>query len=260
MKVSGYIDILLQEFNQYYTDLCLSEQLDEFGIHELRVAYKQIFALYKILFFISPECTLGIKEDIQQLKYIFKKSGEIRDRQIILSLVTNLRTLDKKQELIKMIHKDLNKLGKSFTLAIRDYSYNYIRMHLHQTFSILDVMKKSSFLRQIEEISEQYNQKIERTVASKNIDFHKVRHFVKQQYYLLEMYNHLTRNKYDLMVLKRLKKLGKLLGDWHDLIILKNYLTYVHVEISQDVITKVDKKAHQYIMEIKPILPILFSA
>ncbi len=251
MKVSGYIDVLLHEFDRYYVDLCSNEHLDEVSIHELRVAYKQIFALYKVLLFIAPQYSQGIMEDMQILKGMFKKSGEIRDRHIILNLVSLESFLENKGDLVKVLHKEIKQLEKEFSDSFQNYSYSLMRMHLYQTFSVLDGMKKSVFSNLIEDISELYNRKIERVVTSEKTDFHKIRRYVKQQFYILDMYDHLTKKQHNRIFLRRLKKVGKLLGEWHDHVILKKYLEDMANQVSLLYLEDIDKRADGMLKEMK---------
>ncbi len=256
MKFSGYIDGLLYNFDLYYVDIC--QNAEENSIHEMRVILKQVFALDKILHIATQEYPDFAKEDLQKLQSIFKLTGEIRDRHIIISLIPKLLPDKSYGKIVKKVRNEIADYEKKLVISDVDYNFEDIRKHLFKAFSVIDGVKETDLYKHVNAFVAKRNLLMRKGILSGKINYHKIRKYIKREYYVLHMFNKLMHTHRNVKKLSKLKKMGKKLGDWHDLMILKQYLEHSDMELSKKNKNKIDKEIRELVIKIRPeVIPVI---
>ncbi|MEN8121017.1 MAG: CHAD domain-containing protein [Bacteroidota bacterium] len=201
---------------------------NEKAIHDMRVSIKRLSLLYRFLDFCSDN-QFCAKKKARLIDKVFKSAGPLRDVQIQLSILDNLK------EEIGTAYYNLNEVLKSKEkLGIRDFkkkSNSFVAHEINHLFNFSEAVLKiiidfPALPLAFDNYDDNRRQKIRCLLKSneQNINFHKVRKKVKDITYLAEIQQIYEDKPNDELML--LKLLGRKLGDWHDIeVFLKGLAT-----------------------------------
>lgn len=198
---------------------------DERSLHRLRVGMKQSKALFKFL--RKQYKKHKLKEASNALKVIFRAAGEIREYQLILKWLR-----DNEYRFIEEAHfneQELKKLKEYFHSCLPGYKKD-----------IKDIFAKA------EKYAEETNEKIAaKYVAGLYVklekmrmkdlpvkEWHELRKLIKQWIYSIDWIKKKQAGKYE-KVLEYYENLQRVIGDWHDIEIVKETLTEKQVYLSR---------------------------
>jgi len=190
-------------------------KIAEEDIHKLRVAIKKIKSFSKLILFCVPD--FNSKKFLKEYNQIFKIAGKVRELQLEISMLKKFhllhsiknytdhlkKALKKKKHLLFSIANTamVYKLEKKYELIFPCFN----RVSTNKVKQFLD--KKSSGIRKLME-----------TGNLKKEEAHRLRKVLKEFYYTLLIFCEKDdRFKY-------LDEFQELLGQWHNDVVLKDYL------------------------------------
>lgn len=205
------------------------------AVHNFRVGVKRLTALYYFLNEINPD--LSAKQILKPYRSLFKPTGNIRDWQIALHLVQNLAKVNAADseilpELIKALRARIRQDYRRFQKYVQAHDRRAIRMPTIRGIGVsetaifrykprvlnnifLEILRTESAM-----IVETSNRANTGTNMKMNMQmWHKKRILIKRYRHTLEAFCFCPSHKADEDVLKQMKILEQLLGDWHDRVI-----------------------------------------
>jgi len=231
---------LLTEFKSNYANMMA--KMDETSIHDLRVNNKKINALFFLLESLKPS-QFKLNKDSKELFQFFKKIGKIRDYQVAQIV------LKKYENYLNQNFNDCLRLFRSDIVKNKRNFKNWLKQHdikpfltrqnklVKTTYEIQDEFLKSKGISLVNKLKREIIFENERNYKV----WHKRRILLKKLRYLMEALKFSLKdwNKFD-QLLKRVKLLEELLGDWHDLLITET-LFKGHLSITLSNLTLLKK-------------------
>lgn len=227
--LSFYVDISKKYLIEYYNSLqkeCagyaskINNEFKRKDIHDFRVAVKKINAFKAFIKFIEPEFEIREKE----LEKIYKSAGGLRTLTLLKKDIKDLKLYD-------------NQWKKYFRENFKKEKEGYSRI-----YGEFEKVKKEKFHGQADKISFMITEenKLEESAGkyinslfssineisnyTSQISFHDIRKLMKELGYnyslLSEAFYYLT----DEMFISDINNLNKILGKWHDKVILKKFI------------------------------------
>lgn len=206
----------------------IRKKYDENAIHKLRVNIKKLRALFRFLEQNVAENQVDAKALLKEIKSLFKAAGAIRDVQV-------------QQNLLSFYNDKMNKKHKEFALYL-DRKGQSAKENFARTLNKFDMKsmdKKQDVLKDVLEnidkeriekaklnfVDERYNRIHGLLQEEKDDDkIHKIRIALKEANYILAIlkkYKSVTPQAKT--ALKKLKKIGETLGNWHDRVVFLEY-------------------------------------
>jgi len=240
MEHQTLLSYLLNHYNQLTSNLNKATSPDNTeAIHDIRVSIKRLNALFKYLSFANQA---EMKSPDRKLRHLFKASGKLRDAQVQQQLLATYE--QSTQRKFVRLH--------TYILRVELYSEFEFIIELNKTNkrklnTFLDnaqTFLKKAVILEIETSAIQFIHKtfhdIDLLLPLYNDDaaIHNIRKLVKTIVYILEI-NAIT-SKEDLLrvPLKKIKKLGEMLGHWHDLAVMLQFLRQYEIECKRSGLTK----------------------
>lgn len=243
MKLSTYIRRQLNVFNTNL-QLALYNQ-DREVIHDLRVALKRVFALQNILKMCVRDYEESYRIYFLEIRTIFKFIGEIRDHQLMvewaerwLSESDFLDFEKERQSKIKIVAREINRYVERVNL-------NKSNLNLIKVFVTLDVIRPAYVKGVTEKYIGRNEGRILLELSTVNCNYHLIRKWVKEQYYLLQFLQDVLKVNVCDGVLKGKRELGKDIGEWHDLMVFCRCLNGCSVVVNNSVLAKLNKTAEE---------------
>jgi CHAD domain-containing protein len=241
MKLRTYVNKRLNEFQTNLDEVVLS--LDKEAIHDLRVALKRIFALRKIL----KSCVRDYNESYAfyflEVKTIFKYTGIIRDNQLMIENAIKCLNEEEYMEFSSVRNEQLQTAKKGLYTYLNSIDLKRVRKDLLKVFGVLDVVRAEYMIK----VTQQYTGKNEGRIVlqfnTTNCNYHLIRKWVKEQFYLLQVLNDVFKINGSYKLINRKKELGKVLGDWHDIRVLERHLKDAALGVSNHAVAKLDRDA-----------------
>jgi CHAD domain-containing protein len=201
-----------------------SKTADIDAIHEMRVCLKRLNTLFRMLNY-TKKSNFRLKKCFKPMRQIFKKSGPVRDFQVQVVLVEQLKQIffidDRLSSLISderdRLVVEYLKITKSFNLLKTKRSFKIIERYLtnwneNEIEKHLEAFERSRFLF-IEKYSNPENDAF---------NLHCARKMIKDLAYIMEMLKSVAT--VDNSYLVKYKEAGHILGDWHDRAVLHDFL------------------------------------
>lgn len=228
---------------RYYNSLC-RECISESGkinkhykasiIHKFRVSVKKLRAFYSLIIFIDKSFKLKNKN----LDKIYKSAGKLRSMTLLKKELKNLELYDDKWKVFfkkkikssriqytslhsdvnKKLRKDLNNNGDKILKILENCNNidNFLILYLNTSLNALKHFTASE--------------------EGEKIALHNLRKQSKECAYNYELIHKIFSHTPDLVFLKKLNKLNKELGVWHDKIVFRKFILHNLVnELSQKV-------------------------
>jgi len=198
---------------------------DANALHDLRVSIKRISALLKMLNYRKVS-NFRLKKCHPSLNFIFKTAAPVRDFQVLEELIIAYQTYPDLKNDAFTISTEILKIQ-----AIKDFFFYTKKFNYFEIIRIFRIIE--NYLNQINE-EELYNQMsnfrmnhfkllIEFSNSeSKKYNLHKARKVIKEICYLMEMSKIESDNDKDRFQVY--KEAGRCLGDWHDRLVLQEFL------------------------------------
>lgn len=248
MKLGTYVNKRLNEFQTNLDEVVRS--MDKEAIHDLRVALKRIFALRKIL----KSCVCDYNESYAfyflEVKTIFKYTGIIRDNQLMMENGEKCLNEDEYLEFCTLRNEQIQIAKKGLHTYLNSIDLKKVRKDLLKIFGVLDVVRPEYMIK----VTQQYTGKNEGRIVlqfnTMNCNYHLIRKWVKEQFYLLQFLNDVFKINGSYKLINRKKELGKLLGDWHDIRVLERHLKDAALGITNHAVAKLDREARNMIKSI----------
>jgi len=203
---------------------------NEKAIHDMRVSIKRLRLIYRFLDFVSDK-QFCAKKKSKLLVNIFKSAGPLRDVQIQLSILEELKEDLKSNypNLNEFLNIKLKEGIKKFREKGVTFNVNEIDQLFNFSEAVLKIIIDFPDLQQaFENYKKNRQQKIQTLLknAKNKVDFHQVRKRIKDLTYLAEIQQIQIEKPNDEVI--HLKLLGKKLGDWHDIEVFLNELSSVN--------------------------------
>ncbi len=208
----------------------VTESFDADAIHDMRVAFKRIRAVYLLAEHIDHKA-FSARVNEGKLRLLFRYSGRMRDAQVQQELIARLA-----EENHTTCHEYMSHLEKLEKKAIRKFR-TFISTIDAGTELAAGAEKAGQLFQQsgpetirthlitiVDELFEKATQL--RSTGNSDETLHEIRRRLKQCHYLLSTFStddpELPRLK---TTLKRLDKVNEMLGDWHDHVVAVEYLS-----------------------------------
>lgn len=194
---------------------------DADAVHDMRVAFKRIRAVYLLMERLLPE-DFNMEEAEGVLRELFRLSGRMRDAQVQLCLLevheTNLSTtfgeykaflMKTEKKSVKKFHEYLHKSDAESDLKNKQQQTS----HLISTAG--DNQIRQQIILFVNELM--YTAHNMHTDQDKDENLHEIRRKLKQCHYLLSVFDPNDAGLPEINTrIKRLDKANDLLGAWHD--------------------------------------------
>lgn len=209
-------------FNNYKLAL---KTTDVETIHDLRVSIKRMDTLFRMLNY-NTNTNFRLKQSFKPIKLVFKKTGKIRDFQIFVKLLEMFQQemeFDYSSIISRCTHKAEN-LAEDFMKSTQLSNYQLLRRNLNTFERYINLQSDPELIRKMEG-QRRFSEKIYNNYSNpnnENLNLHRARKAIKDLSYLIEMLY--TENEAVEELQIKYKQFGRLLGDWHDLATLHNFL------------------------------------
>lgn len=226
-EIIDYLSTHCELFTENFRKV--TDSFDADAIHDMRVAFKRIRAVYLLAEHIGHKA-FSARSNEGKLRLLFRYSGRMRDTQVQQELI--LRVAEEHHttchEYIGHLQKLENKAIRKFRDFISTIDAGYelatgaekARMLFQQSDP---ETIRTHLIRIVDELFEKAGQL--RSADQSDDNLHEIRRRLKQCHYLLSTFSStdpdLPRLK---TTLKRLDKINEMLGDWHDLVVAAEYL------------------------------------
>lgn len=226
-EIIDYLSTHCELFTENFRKV--TDSFDADAIHDMRVAFKRIRAVYLLAEHIDHKA-FSARSNEGKLRLLFRYSGRMRDTQVQQELI--LRVAEEHHttchEYIGHLQKLENKAIRKFRDFISTIDAGYelatgaekARMLFQQSDP---ETIRTHLIRIVDELFEKASQL--RSADQSDDNLHEIRRRLKQCHYLLSTFSStdpdLPRLK---TTLKRLDKINEMLGDWHDLVVAAEYL------------------------------------
>jgi|GEM_PF-5422320 CHAD domain-containing protein len=195
------------------------------SVHDLRIAIKRLNALVQLIN-SNKSSNYILTRNFAQLKRLFKAAGSLRDFQVLEELLLNYsKTFSSISKIISAQFQN-NKYNaqKEFLVFINNYDHFDLNRVLKCIIKHIQKLENDLLEIHIQNICQNNMLKLMKYSIpdSKEYNLHSARKVVKNFAYWQEMeYNESTQNNYSY---EKLKEAGRYLGNWHDRMVLYNFL------------------------------------
>ena len=228
MEVQSFIRVLEEHYTVFRALFAESVvNPSEEVIHCMRRELKYIFAMIHFIEDLSPMNDL--LSITNPLKRIAKKSGKVRDRQIILNLMETHPQVNNSPLLDEINATILTKQQKYSEFAQEIEINKFI-------FGNLSI-DPISFNR---ELFADYCNRMEHRIAemlARGIEnreyWHKARHISKRNFHIMNMANRLYPNCFSQDQIQEMRQTEKLIGKWHDLVVITDFCDSHQIALSE---------------------------
>jgi CHAD domain-containing protein len=229
-----------------------AKKFSKVEIHDLRLSFKKLKSVAFLLEMLLPE-----KADAQLLMEpllpLYKKMGQLRDVQVMQTMLSNYEESlgIELQPVVAILKQQI----KSVEFEVFDYMEEFKlkgkKKFLKRVKQIEDNLDKSEIVEISNETIQQLISGITRKLLSNKISdesYHDIRKYLKTIGYIYKLLNKdLDRN--DLMIKpKWTKPIEKELGDWHDKIVLRDFLLEIVQNESETEISNDDELQEIYVV------------
>ncbi|MCF6241311.1 MAG: CHAD domain-containing protein [Bacteroidales bacterium] len=197
----------------------VAQTAPEEAIHDMRVSIKRLRLLYKFMDYCFDKQFKAVKKS-KSLSKVFKSAANLRDIQIQTKLIEDIEeklNIKLSEWIIRNNEKEKTEIER-LKNYLKKYNYFKLEKQFVKSEHLLEVKLKETKADFNILINKYFNNRLEKIALLLNqdkIDYHKIRKRIKEPTYLTEIININTGNVPEKLIL--LKKLGKLLGDWHDI-------------------------------------------
>lgn len=234
--IENYIKKRFKHIRKYLNQF--SDTKDKESLHKFRVEIKRINTLIHLTGIYNQE--FNKKKERKKFKKLLKLSGKIRDADILLTLLTQLKIsnpdTDKKLQKRKKDSNEFCMMQQQYKHVFKALKRKLLRysdkINTHNTCKYIEIIQ--------EEIIANY--------ALKNIktSLHNIRKEVKELKYISEIYPDVLNEK-ELIIFDNLQES---IGNWHDNMLLIEYLKDKHASMKK-AIRNLERTNKYYLLDIK---------
>ncbi len=192
-----------------------SRKISQKDIHELRIAVKKIKSLSALVLFCEPG--FRIRKFMKPFKKIFTVAGKLRELQLEKSRLKKMQLLGSLKDYSHHLKSRLKKKKHLFFSLANAKFIRKLQKRSKMILSGFDSVSKTLINRFLEE----KRNEISGLVATANLkenDAHRLRKILKELYYTLIIFDAKDTR------FKNIDGFQQLLGQWHNDVVLKNYL------------------------------------
>ena len=236
-------------FEEHYTcfRLLFAESIadpSEEVIHQMRVEIKYLVAL---IHFVKELAPVTNEDNLtMQFKRIAKKSGKVRDWQVIQILLEAHPQINKQELVAEIDSRIANKQQKYMEFA--------------QTVSLKKQIAHELPIEQIQFSPALFNGYVgqlqcrAKTLLEKGMEnreyWHKARHLMKRGFYLMTLANRLFANCFPIKEIQEARQLEQLIGNWHDQTIIIDFCDLQQIPVSEQDLKQFDYLEKEIINKI----------
>ena len=165
---------------------------------------------------------LSFAPRFEDLRFVFKISGRIRDCQLMIA--ASKERLPQKQyySFRRTCNTEINHAYSELTSYLANYSVKNIKREVIIVFRAIDLLRPEYVIFKIKDYVASNENLIQQEFNSETCDYHKIRRWVKEQYYLLVLLEEVFNDKIEEQLKIFKKETGSILGNWHDLNVLQS--------------------------------------
>jgi len=240
MKLESYVG---EQLGHFYGNLKKTvNNADLVATHDLRVALKKLLALNKVVDIYIPSVSSPYKNSIKKIYSIFKQAGAVRDGHIMSELAFEWLSTREYIEFKRWICIKINSSRRKLNRLYLDFNIDVVRSELCGAFKHISGNYMPEFRDYLLIYIEENGKKISRYIQSKKCDFHAVRRWVKEQYYIQDQLNVIMGMSISKDILSKKRQQGKILGEWHDLQVFEKYLKKSGCDVKKLIRSRIIKK------------------
>ena len=238
-------------FDEHYTcfRLLFTESManpSEEVIHQMRVEIKYLVALIHFIKELAPvtnEDNLAI-----QFKRIAKKSGKVRDWQVIRMLMETHPQINRNELVADIESRIASKREKYIEFA---QTLN-IKKQISQELPIgLIQFSPALFSGYVSQLQLRTQSLLEKGMENREY-WHKARHLMKRGFYLMNLANRLFANCFTTKEIQEARQLEQLIGNWHDHTIIIDFCDLQQIPVSEQDLLQFDRLETEIINKITP--------
>jgi CHAD domain-containing protein len=248
--ISNYIEIQLKLFRKYLNKALLKNRKRD--IHQLRVALKKVFAISKVLERHIDD-TDSYKAVQKKIKILFKLSGVVRDNQLMVTYARKWLLARERMQLKKACGLRVQNAFCVFQKEVDIVDINNLIRDYLSFFVDINGIGKSSIQESILEHVNSMEVSIREELKKDMVDFHTVRKWTKEQYYLLSIFKEDFKVDVNKQVRKLKKEQGEILGLWHDLVVFEQFLKELDLKLGERVYKRLDREIGCLINQIERV-------
>ncbi len=248
MKLSEYVD---QQLLKFYINF--KQSIDDQGqdaIHDFRVALKKIFALQRILNQVDEGEGNNNHSCFSPIKTLFKCAGDIRDYQVMQSGLEEWLTSTQIHRFNLYLNENITRQFTDLENINKDLSLDELIKQVKIAFQKLYDLPETIVMDYITHQVSIYEKRIEDELQSELCNYHKIRRYVKDQYYYLSILEEVLNDNSFTELKVQKDQLGKMLGLWHDYKVLSKHIAFLALENQSEVVDGIEAKAKELIEEI----------
>lgn len=218
--LTRYLLSIQEEYSKNYEEA--TAEINKQAIHDLRVSLKKLKSSLTLLGILVPE--FESKIIFKSTRSLFKKLGKIRDLQVTASLIQNNDIFRKRGG--KRFHKFLERRIKRKESHLKKWVSHFESNSIEETF--FEAINHSKQL--VDSWILDSSTILIRTLKSeisdyKSTELHRARISLKQVHHTMDICHNIDPDFLTGEInTDQLGKIEKLLGDWHDQVILKSIL------------------------------------
>ena len=222
-------------------------------IHNLRLDLKELFALLNILELCIDGFPKEYKPSVKAIRSIFKLTGEIRDNQLVEKHAKEILPLKAYKAIKKNTAENIEVTKQKLKKALRRLDLEDVKLSLILVFGETSHIKGKMIVLNLKHRIKRDEEKIRKELNKKNANYHQVRRLIKEQYFLLLTLRNVFKEEVKQKQVKRNNRSGKLLGDWHDLIILRSKMSRWKVALPKGYLKLIHNREARLLKQAKRI-------
>jgi len=252
MNLSTYVNKQLIVFTDNLN--LASKNKNEEAIHDLRVALKRVFAIRHILKQTLTDYDLSIKPHFKPLKNIFNLTGIIRDHQLLIQNSHSRLSHNDYIQFRRICNSTIKNTHQKLFESLASISIQTEIRRVTKIFSILNLMRPEFIIETTLRLIETNDNYIQHEFHNPSCNFHNIRKWTKEQYYLYSLLIEFYKYNIDDSLIAKKKESGSKLGDWHDLRILHHHLSHNEIILNNTVLSSLEKETSILLEDIKTLL------
>ncbi len=214
-------------------------------IHNLRLNLKEIFALLTVVDLCLINVSVEFHQAVKVVRKLFKLTGVVRDNQLIVKHAKQFLTFESYKNLKKISKGNIKDAKLALEQNLQQINIQQIRQDLILGFKETAQIRTNMVVSHLKHRVKKDQKRIEKELSRKKCDYHLVRRWVKEQYFLLKTLKDVLYVNIGYSKLVYKESLGKALGEWHDWVVLENKLLFWGIVMDDSVKEKVNRMSNR---------------
>lgn len=238
-------------FEEHYTcfRLLFTESMSdpsEEVIHQMRVEIKYLVAL---IHFVKELAPVTNEENLTiQFRKIAKKSGKVRDWQVIRMLMETHPQINRNGLIDEIETRIANKQKKYIEFA---QNVSIKKQISHELPIELIQFSPTLFTGYLGQLHSRAKTLLDKGLENREY-WHKARHLMKRGFYLMNLANRLFANCFTTKEIQEARQLEQLIGNWHDQTIIIDFCDLQQIPVSEQDLQQFEYFEKEIINKITP--------